>query len=188
MLRIWATSFVVGLSFLNASVSGQQKGAPPAAPVGDHAEHDHAAHGPHEGGLLEVGKEEFHVELIVDETKKQMVIYLLDKEVKTYVAIDTPFVAVNLMVNGKPAQVKLKPMPQETDQKGFSSCFAIASPELIDALHAPKADAKLALKIGKKAYSVPLVHNHDHAGHDHAGHDHAGHDHAKPAAAKPTKK
>lgn len=183
MLRTWATSFVVGCFLLTASVSGQQKAVPPTVPTGDHAEHDHAAHGPHDGELLEVGKEEFHVELIVDEAKKQMVVYLLDKEVKTYVAIDSPFVAVNLLVNGKPAQVKLKPMPQETDQKGFSSCFGIASPELIDALHAPKADAKLALKIGKKAYSVPIIHEHDH---DHAGHE--GHDHAKPAAAKPAKR
>lgn len=180
MLRTLATSFFVGLFLFHSSASAQQKAVPPAA---DHAEHDHAAHGPHEGELLEVGKEEFHVELIVDEAKKQMVIFLLDKEVKTYVAIDTPFVAVNLLVNGKPAQVKLKPIPQETDQKGFASSFGITSPELIDALHAPKAEAKLALKIGKKAYSVPIVH-----AHDHAGHDHEGHDHAKPGAAKPTKK
>lgn len=174
--------FATVLAFASAGTLSAQQ--PPNAPTrstqpkanggGLHQEgHDHAEHGPHEGELIEVGKEEYHIELCIDETKKQLVVYLLDKQVKSYVAIDAPFLAVNLKMNGKPVQVKLKPIPQEIDNKGFASCYGLASPELIDALHEATSDAKLAIKIGNKPYTVKILHEHDRAGHDHAGHNHA---------------
>ena len=165
MLRSCIVSLVAVAFLLNASVFGQQTVPGAAAPV---KEHDHAEHGPHHGDLVEIGKEEYHAEIVVDEAKKQMVVFLLDKEVKGYVGIDTPFVAVNLLINGKPVQIKLKAAPQAVDQKGFSSCFGAVSPELIDALHNPKSQPKLALKIRNKSYSVKIAHDHDHAGHEHA--------------------
>ena len=164
MLRSCIVTFVAGVFLFNASVFGQQT-VPGAAPPAK--EHDHAEHGPHNGDLVEIGKEEYHAEIVVDEGKKQIVVYLLDKEVKGYIAIDSPFVAVNLLISGKPVQVKLKAAPQPVDQKGFSSCFGAVSPELVDALHNPKAEPKLALKIRNKSYSVKIAHDHDHAGHDH---------------------
>ncbi len=145
----------------------------PKANGGGNQGHDHAEHGPHEGELIEVGKEEYHIELCIDENKKQIVVYLLDKQVKSYVAIDAPFLSVNLKMKGKPVQAKLKPMPQEVDSKGFASSYGLVSPELVDALHDDTSEAKLALKIGNKPYTVKLSHDHDHAGHDHAGHNHA---------------
>ncbi len=131
-------------------------------------QHQHAAHGPHHGELLEIGKEEYHAEIVVDETKKYLTLYLLDSHAKSYVAIDAPFVGVNLKLAGKPAQLKLKPVPQEFDKPGFASRFGLESSPLLDAFHGGHADAKLALKIGGKAYSVKLEHQHDHAGHTHA--------------------
>ena len=138
-----------------------------SAPI-DIAKHAHPEHGPHQGDLLELGKEEFHVELVVDEAKKQLVIYLLEKDAKTSVAIEAPFVTVNLMVSGKPKQIQLPSMPQTTDVKGQSSCFGAVSAELFSALHSTKADPKLAIRIRNKAYVTRLVHSHDHAGHKHA--------------------
>ena len=165
MLRSCIVSFVAGVYLFSTSVFGQQAVSGTSAPS---KVHDHAAHGPHHGDLLEIGKEEYHAEVVVDEAKKQLVVYLLDKEVKAYVAIDAQFVAVNLLLNGKPVQIKLKAAPQPVDQKGFSSCFGAVSPELIDALHNPKSQPRLALNIRNKSYSVKIAHDHDHAGHDHA--------------------
>lgn len=159
MLRSCIVSFVAGVCLFNASAFGQQAVPGTVAPT---KEHDHAEHGPHHGDLLEIGKEEYHAEVVVDEAKKQLVVYLLDKEVKAYVAIDAQFVAVNLLLNGKPVQIKLKAAPQPVDQKGFSSCFGAVSPELIDALHNPKSQPRLALKIRNKSYSVKIAHDHDH--------------------------
>lgn len=164
MLRSCIVSFVAGAFLFHASVFGQQ--SVPASTASAKG-HDHAEHGPHHGEILEIGKEEYHAEIVVDEIKKQMVVYLLDKEVKGYLGIDAPFVAVNLLVRGKPVQVKLKAAPQPVDQKGLSSCFSAVSPELIDALHHPKSEPKLALKILNKSYSVKITHDHVHAGHDH---------------------
>jgi hypothetical protein len=165
MLRSRVVSFVASVILLHASVFGQQAVPGVAAPA---KAHDHAALGPHHGALVEIGKEEYHAEIVLNEEKKQMFVYLLDKDVKGYVAIEAPFVAVNLLLNGKPVQIKLKAAPQTVDQKGLSSCFGAVSPELMDGLHHPKSDPKLALKIRNKSYSVKIAHNHDHAGHDHA--------------------
>lgn len=152
---------VLGIAF-SGSVQAQQKGASVAIHVA------HAAHGPHGGELLEIGKEEFHAELVIDEGKKQMVVYLLEADAKTRLAIEEPHLMVNLLLTGKPMQVKLKAIPQEADAKGFSSCFGAVSSELVDALHATKADPKLSTRIRNKSYVTKIVHKHDHAGHSHA--------------------
>lgn len=138
----------------------------------DHGKDEHEAHGPHNGELLEVGKEEYHVELCVNDEKKQVVVFLLDSKVKSYVALTVPFVAVNAKVKGKPVQFKLKAMPQKDDKPGTASAFGLEGADLVDAIHDESSEAKLALKIADKAYTVKLKHDHDHAGHDHEGHDH----------------
>ena len=126
----------------------------------NHAAHDHAAKGPNKGELLEIGRGEFHGELVVDEESKQVVVYLLDGSLKNYVAIDSAFVTVNFKNGTQPAQVKLLPVPQDVDVKG-SSRFGLISPELFDALHDSKSDAKLSLRIGKKNYVSKLSHAHE---------------------------
>jgi hypothetical protein len=166
MSRTLNAVFAVGLLVFYSPLLAQQ---PATLAKAQAAEHAHAEHGPHGGELLEIGKEEYHVELVIDEAKKQLVVYLMDGKVKSFVAIDAPFLAVNLKMAGKPVQVKLAPMPQEMDQKGFSSRFGIVSPPLVDALHTGHAEARLAIKIGKKAYTVKM--DHDHAGHAHGPKD-----------------
>ena len=162
MFRIWISALVFASSLCFGQVFGQQKDS---SKEHDHG-HEHVSHGPHDGELLEVGKEEFHIELVIDEKKKLVVIYLLDKAAKSYVEIDAPFVPVNLLIAGKPMQIKLKSMPQEEDKKGLSSCFGAVSPELLDALHAPKSNPRIALKLQNKSYTVKITH--DHSNHAHA--------------------
>ncbi len=157
-----AISFVLGVFVFSASIQGVQP------QQSDAAKHVHPTHGPHGGELLEIGKEEFHVEVMLDESKKQLVVYLLEKDAKSSIAIEATYLAVNLMLSGKPVQIKMKSMPQYIDPKGLSSCFGAVSPELIDALHNPKSDPKLAVRIHNKAYVTKIVHKHNHAGHDHA--------------------
>ena|GEM_PF-1541977 len=166
MARVLVFSFALSVLFIGTGVDGLQ--AQQASAPNDIAKHAHPDHGPHDGELLELGNEEFHVELVVDEAKKQMVIYLLEKDAKTSVAIEAPFVTVNLRLSGKPKQIQLPSIPRTTDPKGQSSCFGAVSAELFSALHSTKADPKLAVRIRNKAYVAKLVHSHDHAGHKHA--------------------
>ncbi len=176
------TVLLISIAIHGASLSAHLA---PAA-TADHP-HSHGTHGPHQGELLEVGKGEYHVEMCIHEVKKHFVVYLFDKNVKSYVALNSPNLVLNLKDGGKPVQFKLLPMPQEIDQSGFSSRFGLSSAGLVDALHAAHADARLALRIGNKSYSVKIVHDHDHAGHDHASHDHSGQNHSSKKTASKTK-
>ena len=164
MARIFISSTVAGVLLLSSFTQAQQTTAPKAATNA----HQHAAHGPHKGDLLEIGKHDYHAELCLDEQRKQIVVYLLDRELKNYVAIDAPALSINLKLAGKPAQIKLPAMPQKADRSGWASCFGATSPELMTALHDPKSDARLSLRIGDKSFVVKVVHNHDHTGHNHA--------------------
>ena len=129
---------------------------------------EHSDHGPHGGDVLEIGKHEYHAELVLDEGQNQVVLYLWDRVLKANVAIDAPHLNVNLIAKGKPVQIALKPTPQPADPKGLASRFTVVSPDLMQALHLPKSEARLSLRIGNRAYVVKLAHNHDHAGHAHA--------------------
>jgi hypothetical protein len=124
--------------------------------------HSHDAQGPNNGDLLEIGRGEYHAELVVDEESQQVVLYLLDSRLKSYISIDAAFLVVNFKVGNKPVQVKLLPVPQDVDPKNLSSRFSLISPELFAALHDSKSDAKLSLRIGKKSYVSKLAHNHSH--------------------------
>ena len=162
----FAVSFVLGALVWNTAgkeVLAQQQSAPAKA-----AKHMHSTRGPHGGELLEIGKEEYHAELVVDESKKQLIVYLLEKDAQSGIAIDAPDLAVNLVLKGKPVQIKLKALPQEVDPKGFASCFGVNSPELMDALHTPKSDPRLSVRIRNKSYVAKIIHKHDHTGHSHA--------------------
>ena len=132
--------------------------------------HGHDAHGPNNGDLIEIGRGEFHAELVVDEESQQIVVYLLDSTLKSYISIDAPFLTVNFKVGNKPVQVKLLPVPQDADAKPLSSRFSLINSELFTALHDSKSDAKLSLRIGKKSYVSKLTHDHNH---DHTGHNHS---------------
>ncbi len=162
-------AIVIAFQFTAATFAQSAKvptvGKSQAAAVGhaghNHAGHDHGSKGPNKGDLLEIGRGEYHGELVVDEESKQVVVYLLDGSLKSYVAIDASFVTVNFKSGTRPAQVKLLPVPQETDVKGASSRFGLISPELFEALHDAKSDAKLTLRIGKKSYVSKLTHSHE---------------------------
>lgn len=155
---------VIATFSMTCQMQAQQKGT-----AHKHTSAKHAEHGPHDGDLLEVGNEEYHIEVVVNEEEKTIALYVLDQNVEKPVAIEAEHILVNFKRQGKPQQIKIAAKPQETDAKGITSCFAGQSNELFDALHDAHSDTKLSLKIGKKAYNVKLTHDHDHAhAHSHA--------------------
>ncbi len=160
----WA--FAIALNLIATASAQQTKptlvAGRNAAPAHSHAAHDHGTVGPNKGNVLEIGRGEYHAELVVDEETKQVTIYLLDSKLKSYVAIDSPFVTVNFKIGNKPAQVKLLPVPLDADAKGASSRFSLINAELFEALHDAKSDAKLSLRIDKKNYVTKLSHTHEH--------------------------
>lgn len=150
-IRIAAVLFTAALS----AVSGVSA-APPAAI------HSHPDKGPHGGPLLELGDEEYHMEVMLDEERNILTLYLLDATAKRPVAIDSKEVLINLKHGGKPEQFKLPAARLKSDPSGMASAFQLQDKELVHDLHHSTSDARLALKIKGKAYSARLELKHDH--------------------------
>lgn len=136
---------------------------PPKPPV----VHDHPEKGPHNGQLLELGTEEYHAELIHDDAKHTVTIYLLDSKAAKPVTTAATEIVINAVVADKPTQFKLPAAPQMGDPMGQTSCFSITDQALCEALDDPGNKARVNITIGDKPYTADLAgHAHDH-GHDH---------------------
>ncbi len=136
---------------------------PPPATV---AASTHASEGPHHGALIELGKEEYHAELVHD--AQSVTIYLLDGAAKEPVQSDASEVIINLLHAGMPRQFKLAASPEVNDPAGTSSRFVSTDSELPGHLEDETAAPKLNVAIAGKAYRGIIVHGPSHAGHDHA--------------------
>jgi hypothetical protein len=124
--------------------------------------HSHSIKAPHGGELLELGGDEYHAELCVDEKKSVITVYILDGEAKQEAPIAAPYLNVNAKTGGKPVQFRLAPVRPEGQGDGPTACFAIKSEKLMKLLHTPGANPRLAMRIGKKAYVARIAHSHSH--------------------------
>jgi hypothetical protein len=139
----------------------------------DHHEHAHASTGPHGGPVIELGKEDYHAELVHDEAVGTVTIYILDHEAKAAVAIDAKELRINLKHDGKGEQFKLAASPQEGDEAEKSSRFVSEDKHLGEDLDGEGTEARLVVEIDGKSYTGKIEHKHDHD-HDHeeGGHKH----------------
>lgn len=145
--------------------------APPATvDVHDDHEHAHPSEGPHHGGLVELGNEEYHAEVIHDGAAGTVTVYVLDGSAKAAVPIDATDITINVTHDGTPEQFKLAATPDAADPSGKSSRFALTNKELGEHLDEEGATAKLVLTIDGKSYTGLVEHHHEH---EHAdGHKH----------------
>jgi hypothetical protein len=147
------------------TLASQAFGAPPAAkPAAKADAHAHAEVGPHKGALVELGDEEYHAEIVVDDKTHTVTVYLLDGEVKKQVAIPEKEITITMKHEGKLETFKLKAVPQKTDPAGNSSAFLLNDKELADDLHHAKHEPRLRLKIDGKPFTakIDLGHDDDH--------------------------
>jgi len=140
---------------------------PPAAHSGADGHGDaHPTEGPHQGHLIELGREEYHAELTHDDDMKKVSVYLLDKAATTAVTSADAELALNLVVDGKPLQAKLGADPQEGDVEGQASRYSIVDEAVLEALEAPKVTGRLSVNIAGKSFSGK-VEPHEHGDHKH---------------------
>jgi hypothetical protein len=128
----------------------------------DHAEHEHSSTGPHGGHVIELGKEDYHAELIHDDDAGTVTIYVLDHEAKSPVAIEAKEVTINIKHEGKGEQFKLAAAPQDGEKDDRSSRFVSKDKELGEDLDHAGAEARLVLEINGKSYTGAIEHDHDH--------------------------
>ena len=135
----------------------------PGLQKGGHA-HTHPTEGPHHGSLIELGKEDYHAELVHDRAADTVTIYLLDGAANEAVAIDAKQLMLNLVVGGKPQQFQLAAQPQASDPEGLSSAFGCTSKPMCSALDAKGMTGRLNVKImGKVFVGAVGGHSHHHA-------------------------
>lgn len=140
------------------------EGAKPKAESAGHSEHEHAHsdEGPHHGQLIELGKEEYHAEMLHDDLAHKITIYLLDGSAKKSVAIAEKELTLNIVADGKPQQFKLPAMPLSEDSAGQSSRFELTDQTLCEALDDPKTTGRLNITIAGKPYAGEVSHDHEH--------------------------
>ena len=130
------------------------------------AHEHHHEHGPHAGHIVELGGEEFHAEVTMDEKSRNIVVYLLKSDLKTALTTEAEALRLNLVHDGKPVQLELKPAPQDGETKGASR-FQIAGEAVPAGLEdLEDLGGKVAVNIGGKDYSGELEGGHDHHDHD----------------------
>ena len=161
-----------------APSSGGSVTAPPPATVAPgaddhghaHDEHGHPSEGPHHGPLIELGNEEYHVEVVHDDATGAVTLYLLDAHAEKVVTTTATEAVINLKHGDTPEQFKLAAQPEEGNPAGQTSRFTLTDMELVEHLHEAAAGVKLNITIGDTPYSGAIP------AEDHAEH---GHEHAK---------
>jgi hypothetical protein len=128
----------------------------------------HPEHGPHEGELIELGKEAFHAELVHGDDDA-LSIFVLDSSATKTVPIAAEKLVLSLKNEEEVKAFDLTAKPDGSDPVGLSSQFVSADPLLHQWLD-NGAEGKLMIEIEGKSYNGDVAH--DHSSHDHSGHDH----------------
>ena len=107
----------------SSSASPTKPAAKPSADPSSGHSHDHHSHdaGPHEGTISDWGGGKYHVEFTVDHDKKETIVYVLDGDANTPVAVKAG--TVLLSIADPKFQVELKAKPLEGEAAGSSSRF-----------------------------------------------------------------
>ncbi|MGC4001813.1 MAG: hypothetical protein QM811_01120 [Pirellulales bacterium] len=116
--------------------------------------------GKHGGTLIELGQEEYHAELVIDEKSGLCTIYLMDGALAKDVPIPAKELTINLTVKGKPEAHVLAAKPQTGDPAGQSSRFETADKTLHESLEDHDTKGRLAVEINGKPYSGDVKHQH----------------------------
>ena len=134
-----------------------------AAPVDDH---DHGAKGPHGGGIVELGEDEYHAEVVVDHDSHAVIVYVLGKDAKTAEAVGAA--EITITPEGKDA-LTLKAAPQPGDAEGKSSKFAVEDDGAVHTfMDAGFIHGDLRITIGDKPYVGHIDYHLDDHDHDHS--------------------
>lgn len=157
MKRVPRVAIMCGLAVVGAWLE--------AAPTAGHP-HAHPTEGPHHGVLIELGKEDYHAELVHDDATDTVTIYILDSSATNPVAITAKQLTLNMRGNGTPQQFVLAAHPQTDEADGSSSAFAATGKQICRAIDAKGASGRVNVEIGGRTY-VGHVRGHSHYRHKH---------------------
>lgn len=166
MIRCLSLVVAAGLAACGCSKPQEFKTFSPADDVTNtEPAHDHHHHdlGPHGGHVVELGEEEYHAEVVLDEATRKLTVYLFGADGTTPHAIAEPSLTVNLKVGEQPAALTLTAEAQDGEAEGQSSQFVLAEglPEAIK--DAEDLHGEVVVTIAAKQYRGAIAHDHGHA-------------------------
>lgn len=153
-----------GFALTGCNGNNAAKAPSTAAEKGGHNEHEHPSEGPHHGDLIELGKEEYHAELVHDDATHTVTVYVLDSAAKAAVPIDAKGLVINLVAAGKPQQFMLPAKPDAKDPAGQCSCFSLTNEALCEALDDKATTGRINIEVKGKAF-VGKIEPHEHDDH-----------------------
>jgi hypothetical protein len=165
----WTNRFaavaVLGVALAGCNSGGDFK-AVKDLPKAAHDDHGHShgehAHGPHGGELVELGKEEFHAEFVVDGKAHTLKVFLLGPDAKTAATTDASELSI-VPEGGTPIILKAA----EGQPEGKVSEFALTDEKIVHDLNeAGFIHGDLKVKIGGTPYNGHLDAHFD-EDHDH---------------------
>jgi hypothetical protein len=130
----------------------------------DHGQtaHIHPTLGPHQGELIELGDEEYHAELVLDDAAESVTVYLLDAHALDAVGADAVEAKINVVHDGAAEQFPLQPSPQLFDAQGQTSRFISGDKQVHHALEHIHDPVQLVVAIGGKQYRGSIDREHQH--------------------------
>ncbi len=130
--------------------------------------HEDEHQGPHDGHVIELGRNhEFHAEVVENEEAGMVTVYILDKKMKE-LAIDQATIVMNLKFDGKGKTFELTAVDASD---GKASRFDATDRSLFEALHEHEATGKIRVTINGDPYSGEVEHHHHDEHDDHDEHD-----------------
>ena len=134
-------------------------------------EHSHE-HGPHGGHIIELGEEEYHAEVTVDESRK-LTIYLLGPDAATAAPIAAASIVFEMGDLDAPTVLTLNAAPLEGEPEGQSSRFEAAADALPESVHdIEELHGAVVVDVAGQSYVGALSHDHGDA-HEHGeAHEH----------------
>jgi hypothetical protein len=127
----------------------------------DDREDGHTHIGPNGGRLIVLGDEDYHAELVIDHTKGEVTVCILDQTGRNPVGVDQRTVLLNFKCQGQPYQLELTAVDCPDGTQGNPSCFIGSSEVLRGDCH---LTGRLNVMIAGKPYTGRVAHRReDHA-------------------------
>jgi hypothetical protein len=178
MRRFWMLTLISTVLWLtggcdSGSSTASKGGAKTASKDGhdhdhghDHGhDHSHAAQGPHKGHIVELGEEEYHAEWTHDDESGLVAVYILDKEMKKDVPIESKQVEITTKIGDAEKVYQLDAEYPADGDKTKSAKFVVEDKSLITALLAAGkegATATLSVEIAGKKFTSAIDHDAEH--------------------------
>jgi hypothetical protein len=141
------TLWVLGVALIACGMAGVA-----TASAGDSATDAHPAQGPHRGSLIEFGDEEFHAELVHDDSTDTITIYVLDKKARRAVPVTARTVTLDIRAAGRSHRYTLVANVRGTEGFGAASVFTASDNLLCQLLDVDGVSARLTIEIDGKSF------------------------------------